>query len=73
MSFTYGETEEKRRGRYLDRVLTGRVEQKEMRLFALHGPLTARWKGYAGRSQEGFRSTGCALPRLLGSPGHLPG
>ena len=42
-----GETEEERRARHLDRVLTGRVEQKEMHLFALHGPLIARWKGYA--------------------------
>ena len=44
MGFTYGETEEERRARYVGRVLTGRVEQKEMRLFGLHAPLTARWK-----------------------------
>lgn len=44
MAFTYGETEEERRAGYIDRILTGRGEQKEVRLFALHGPLTERWK-----------------------------
>ena len=33
----------------------------------------ARLPAQTGRYQEGFLSTGCALPRLLGSPGHLPG
>ena len=45
MAFTYGETEEGRRAGYVDRILTGRGEQKEMRLFALHGSLSERWKG----------------------------
>ena len=44
MAFTYGETEEERRAGYVDRILTGRTEQKEMRLFSLQGPLTERWK-----------------------------
>lgn len=44
MAFTYGETEEERRAGYVDRLLTGRDEQKEMRLFRLHGPLTGRWR-----------------------------
>ena len=44
MAFTYGETPEERRAGYVDRILTGRAEQKEMRLFALHAPLTARWR-----------------------------
>ena len=44
MSFTYGETPEERRARYVDRILTGRTEQKEMRLFGLHPPLTGRWR-----------------------------
>ena len=52
MAFTYGETEEERRARYFDRVLTGRVEQKEMRLFALHAPLTARWKAMRQELRE---------------------
>ena len=45
MAFTYGETPEERRAGYVDRILTGREEQKEMRLFALHAPLTERWRG----------------------------
>ena len=44
MGFTYGETPEERRAGYVDRILTGREEQKEMRLFALHAPLTERWR-----------------------------
>ncbi len=44
MGFTYGETPEERRAGYVDRILTGRREQKEMRLFALHAPLTERWR-----------------------------
>ena len=44
MAFTYGETPEERRAGYFDRILTGRTEQKEMRLFALHAPLTERWR-----------------------------
>ena len=44
MAFTYGETPEERRAGYVNRVLTGRSEQKEMRLFGLHAPLTGRWR-----------------------------
>ena len=44
MAFTYGETPEERRAGYVDRILTGRAEQKEMRLFGLHGNLTERWR-----------------------------
>ena len=44
MSFTYGQTEETRRADYVDQVLTGRGEQKEMRLFALHQTLSQRWR-----------------------------
>ena len=44
MSFTYGQTEEMRRAGYVDRVLTGRGEQKEMRLFALRHTLSQRWR-----------------------------
>ena len=45
MAFTYGETPEERRAGYVDRILTGREEQKEMRLFGLHPLLTERWRG----------------------------
>ena len=44
LAFTYGETPEERRAGYVDRILTGRDEQKEMRLFSLHAPLTERWR-----------------------------
>ena len=44
MSFNYGRTEEMRRAGYVDQVLTGRGEQKEMRLFALHQTLSQRWR-----------------------------
>ncbi len=44
MSFTYGETPEERRAGYVNRILTGRSEQKEMRLFVLFTPLTGRWR-----------------------------
>ena len=44
MSFTYGQTEEMRRAGYVDRILTGRDEQKEMRLFALHQTMSQRWR-----------------------------
>ena len=44
MAFTYGETPEERRAGYVNRILTGRSEQKEMRLFGLHAPLTGRWR-----------------------------
>ena len=44
MSFTYGQTEETRRADYVDRVLTGRGVQKEMRLFALHQTMSQRWQ-----------------------------
>ena len=44
MSFTYGQTGGMRRAGYVDRILTGRGEQKEMRLFALHQTLSQRWR-----------------------------
>ncbi len=44
MSFTYGQTEAMRRVGYVDRILTGRGAQKEMRLFALHQMLSQRWR-----------------------------
>ena len=44
MAFTYGETPEERRAGYVNRILTGRSEQKEMRLFGLFTPLTGRWR-----------------------------
>ncbi|MDE3256970.1 MAG: ABC transporter ATP-binding protein [Gemmatimonadota bacterium] len=44
MAFTYGETPEERRAGYVNRLLTGRSEQKETRLFGLDAPLTDRWR-----------------------------
>ena len=44
MSFTYDRTEEQRRVSYVTDLLTGRSEQKELRVFDLHRPLTARWR-----------------------------
>ena len=44
MAFTYGETPEERRAGYVNRLLTGRLEQKETRLFGLDAPLTGRWR-----------------------------
>ncbi len=44
MSFIYGQTEETRRASYVDRLLTGRDQQKELRLFALHQTLSQRWR-----------------------------
>ena len=52
MAFTYGETEQERRAGYVDRILTGRGEQKEMRLLALHGTLIERWKAMRGELRE---------------------
>ena len=48
MSFTYGQTEEQRRVRYVDRLLTGRGEQKEVRTFNLHRTLADRWHRLRG-------------------------
>ncbi len=44
MSFTYDQTEEQRRVGYVGGLLTGRGEQKEMRVFNLHLALGARWR-----------------------------
>lgn len=41
--FTYEQTEEERHVRYIDGLLTGRGEQKEMRVFGLYDPLRERW------------------------------
>ncbi|TNJ64402.1 ABC transporter ATP-binding protein [Paenibacillus hemerocallicola] len=44
MSFTYDQTEEQRRASYVSGLLTGRAEQKEMRVFDLSGTLSGRWE-----------------------------
>lgn len=44
LSFHYGWTEEQRRVTYLDGLLTGRAEQKEIRMFNLARPLVQRWQ-----------------------------
>ncbi len=43
-TFTYEQTEPQRRTAYVDRLLTGRAEQKELRVFGLLGHLAARWR-----------------------------
>ncbi|TMV49508.1 ABC transporter ATP-binding protein [Paenibacillus mesophilus] len=44
MSFTYDQTEEQRRASYVSGLLTGRAEQKEVRVFDLSGILSGRWE-----------------------------
>lgn len=44
MSFAYDQTEEHRRAAYVSGVLTGRGEQKELRVFDLAGTLGERWE-----------------------------
>ncbi|WP_422657596.1 ABC transporter ATP-binding protein [Paenibacillus sp. EC2-1] len=44
MELIYNQTEEQRRISYIDRLLTGRKEQKEIRLFGLSSTLIGRWK-----------------------------
>lgn len=44
MSFTYDQTEEQRRASYVSGLLTGRTEQKEMRVFDLSATLSERWE-----------------------------
>lgn len=43
MSFTYDQTEEQRRASYVSGLLTGRAEQKELRMFGLSETLSDRW------------------------------
>ena len=65
MSFTYGQTEEMRRASYVDRVLTGRGEQKEMRLFALRQTLSQRWRAM----RRALRRATLATTAATGSTG----
>ncbi len=44
LRFTYEQTEDERRIAYLDRVLTGRDQQKELRVFGLVRHLADRWR-----------------------------
>lgn len=73
VAFTYDQTEAQRRAAYLDRVLTGRGEQKELRVFTLHHPLAEHWRQQRGavrrlRLAEKRRMTWRQLPTDL-----LPG
>jgi len=73
--FTYEQTEEERHVRYLDGLLTGRQEQKELRVFGLHGTLRDRWRAeraalrtaqWARKARYARRSMPtAALPGLL--------
>ncbi|MFD2115105.1 ABC transporter ATP-binding protein [Paenibacillus yanchengensis] len=40
----FGQTEEQRRAAYYESLLMGRAEQKELRIYQLHAPLTATWR-----------------------------
>ncbi|WJH33368.1 ABC transporter ATP-binding protein/permease [Paenibacillus sp. CC-CFT747] len=40
----YGQTEEKRRAAYMESLLTGRAEQKELRIYQLPSPLSTVWR-----------------------------
>lgn len=67
MAFTYGQTEEQRRVQYVGGLLTGRGEQKEIRVFDLHRALADRWRGLrralrAGRLREKRRALVRELP-----------
>ena len=44
-AFTYEQTEDRRRVRYIDTLLTGRTEQKEIRVFGMHPVLRQKWTG----------------------------
>jgi ATP-binding cassette subfamily B protein len=46
MELTYGQTEEQRKVAYFNNVVTGRAEQKEVRVFGLAAPLVKLWKAY---------------------------
>ncbi|HET7559485.1 MAG TPA: ABC transporter ATP-binding protein, partial [Limnochordia bacterium] len=55
MGFHYGRTQAQRRAHYLERLITGRHEQKELRVFTLSGALIERWQGLlAGLREEGL-------------------
>lgn len=45
VSFVHDQTEDQRRVAYVGNLLTGSGEQKELRVFNVHGPLAERWLG----------------------------
>ena len=79
MAFTYGQTEEQRRVRYVDGLLTGRGEQKEVRVFNLSPALGERWHrlrrtlraGMLGQKRRGvvqsLPTTGLSLAVTVGT------
>ena len=76
LGFTYDQTEDQRRAAYVDGLLTGRDEQKEIRLFGLHVPLAERWRTQRQRIRrlrlvEKRRMSWRELPTQL-LPGALP-
>jgi len=46
MELTYGQTEEQRKADYFNGTITGRAEQKEIRVFGLAEPLMGIWRMY---------------------------
>ncbi|RKN77153.1 ABC transporter ATP-binding protein [Paenibacillus ginsengarvi] len=53
MSFTYDQTEEIRRSSYVSGLLTGRAQQKEVRVFDLPGLLSRRWETLRREQRKG--------------------
>lgn len=53
MSFTYDQTEEMRRSSYVSGLLTGRAQQKEVRVFDLPGLLSRRWETLRREQRKG--------------------
>lgn len=70
LRFTYAQTEEQRRVGYVDELLTGRHEQKELRVFGLAEPLMARWRAMRSGLHRALMAERMVLARYrLGSEG----
>lgn len=70
LDLTYSQTEDQRKAAYIDELLTGRNQQKELRIFGLKAPLSDRWR----LQRVGLLSEALALRKkviLLDYPGNL--
>jgi len=70
VALQFDQTADQRRGAYLTDLLTGRAEQKEIRVFTLHETLAARWLGLrravrAGSLREQRQTQAISLPADL--------
>ena len=63
-AFTYDRTEEQRRLFYLTDLLTGRSQQKEIRVFGVRGALTARWQAQRVRLRKAMTGEKLRITRL---------